>query len=295
MQEQFSDSKVRAQLNLVDRLYLFYLAAVAALAAWSSHAAFKVIILHAAIGLSIWIIAVNQHRSPVIRFLHDWYPLAMFIFSFEEVARFSLAVVPHWQDLHVISFEQHVFSASPNLLVLRTYSRPLSELMAFGYFSYYPLFPVVGGLLYARKDRQPFRNLVLESVLMYLAAFAVYIGFPTEGPRHALVAFHPPPPGWIFGWLVQLIQGGAGVHGNALPSSHVGLATLCALSAQRVLPRLAPYIWVSLCLICIGAVYGGYHYISDVLAGFVVALTAAALRSLIVSLRMNPQTTVANA
>lgn len=295
MQEQFSDSKVRAHLNLIDRLYLFYVAAVAALAAWSSHAAVKIIVLHAAIGLSIWVLAANQERSPVIRFLHDWYPLAMFIFSFEEVARFSLAVVPHWQDFHVISFEQHVFSVSPNLMAVRAYSRPLSELMAFGYFSYYPLFPIIGGLLYARKDRQPFRNLVLESVLMYLVTFAVYIGFPTEGPRHALSGFHRPPPGWIFGWFVQLIQGGAGVHGNALPSSHVALAMLCALSAQRVLPRIAPFVWASLCLICAGAVYGGYHYISDVLAGLVVALTAAALRSLIVSLRMNPQSTVANA
>lgn len=286
---------MRAHLNFVDWLYLLYLAAVAALAAWSSPVAAKVIVLHAAIGFSIWILAANQDRSPVIRFLHDWYPLAMFIFSFEEVARFSLAVVPHWQDLRVISFERHVFSASPNLLAVRAYSRPLSELMAFGYFSYYPLFPIVGGLLYARKDRQPFRNLVLESVLMYMVAFAVYLGFPTEGPRHALAGFHPPPPGWIFGWIVQVIQGGAGVHGNALPSSHVGLAMLCALSAQRVLPRVAPFIWVSLCLISAGAVYCGYHYSSDVVAGLMVALTAAALRSLIVSLRMNPQSTVANA
>ena len=288
---------MRAPLNLIDRLYLLYLAVLAALAAWCSHAATMLTILHVTIGLLIWILAANQDRSPVVRFLHDWYPLAMFIFSFEEVARFSLAVVPHWQDFHVMSFEQHVFSVLPNLLALRIYSRPFSELMAFGYFSYYPLFPAVSGMLYTRKDKQPFRNLVLESVLMYLIVFAVYIGFPTEGPRHALAGFQAPPTGWFFGWLVQFIQAGAGVHGNALPSSHVGLAFLCALSAQRVLPRVAPFIWVSLCLICAGAVYYGYHYISDVLAGVVVALTAATLRSLIVSLscRMNRQSTVANA
>jgi len=284
-------------VNLVDRLYLFYLAAVAALAVWSGHAAIKLVSLHVAIAFSIWILAATRHRSPVIRFLHDWYPLALFIFSFEEVARLSLAVVPQWQDFHVISFEQYVFPASPNLAALRISSQPLSELMALGYFSYYPLFPVVAGLLYARKDKRPFRNLVLESVLMYLIAFAVYIGFPTEGPRHALAGFHPPPGGWIFGRLVQMIQSGAGVHGNALPSSHVGLALLCAISAQRMLPRVAPFIWMSLCLICLAAVYGGYHYLSDVLAAVVVALTAAVLRSLIVSLscRMNRQSSVAKA
>jgi len=123
--------------------------------------------------------------------------------------------------------------------------------------------------------------LVLRSVVMYLIAFAVYLTFPLEGPRHALTGFQVPPPGWLFSWLVRLIQGGAGVHGNALPSSHVALASLCALSAQRHLPRLAPILWVSVSLICLGAVYNGYHYFSDVVAGILVALTSTVVARLI--------------
>jgi membrane-associated phospholipid phosphatase len=268
---------------MVDRLYLCYLAVVAGLAIWSSHSALSITVTHSIIVLLISLLARNAHRSAVIRFLHDWYPLAMFIFSFEEIARFSQVLVPHWQDFRIIALEQRIFSTSPNFWAQHAGSRLLSEIMDLGYFSYYPLFPIVAGALYAEKNRRPFHHLVLASVWMYLISFCVYIVLPTEGPRRALAGFHAPPPGWIFSELVRLIQGGAGVHGNALPSSHVALALLCALFAHKWLPRVAPFIWISLCLICVGAVYDGYHYVSDVVAGLLVALTAAGLGSLTVS------------
>ncbi|HEU5415544.1 MAG TPA: phosphatase PAP2 family protein [Candidatus Angelobacter sp.] len=272
-----------ARLNLVDRLYLFYLTAVAGLAIWGSHSVLRIALAHCAIALLIVLLAMNAHRSKVIRFLHDWYPLAMFIFSFEEIARFSLALAPHWQDASIIAFEQRVFSTSPDFWAKHG-SRLLSEIMDLGYFSYYPLFPIVAGCLYAREERRPFHQLVLAAVWMYLISFCVYLAFPLEGPRRALPGFHAPPPGWLFTAIVGVIQSGAGVRGNALPSSHVALALLCAFSAQRWLPRLAPFAWTALCLICLGAVYDGYHYFSDVLAGLLAALTSSRLSSLTVSL-----------
>lgn len=272
------------RLNLVDRLYLCYLAAVAGLAIWSSHSALRITLVHCIVACVIVLLAMNSHRSRLSRFVHDWYPLAMFIFSFEEMALFSQVLFPHWQDLRIISFEQQLFSTSPNSWARHAGSRLLSEIMDLGYFSYYPLFPVVAGCLYARKDRSPFHHLVLAAVYMYLISFCVYIALPLEGPRRALPGFHAPPPGWLFSALVRAIQSGAGVHGNALPSSHVALALLCALSAHKWLPRLSPFVWTSLCLISLGAVYDGYHYLSDVLAGLLVALTSAGMSSLTVSL-----------
>jgi membrane-associated phospholipid phosphatase len=273
----------RVRLNAVDRIYLVYLLAVLVLAIAGGQATPTIIIGHAVIGVLICLVAAHRDRCAALGFLHDWYPLAMFIFSFEEVSRFSLAVIPHWQDLHIIAFEQRLFNTSPNVAFSRLASPPLSELMDLGYFSYYPVFPVVGGLLYGRGQKGPFRTLVLSSVLMYFVCFFIYIGFPTQGPRHALRGFEMPPPGWIFSYLVRFIQAGAGVHGNALPSSHVALAMLCAIAAQRWLPRIAPFLWASLSLICLGAVYDGYHYASDAAAGILVALTSAKLGGLMVS------------
>jgi PAP2 superfamily protein len=251
--------KSDARMNLIDRLYLVYLAVMAALAVLSGRSTI-VVPGHVAIAIVIVLLAANRMRSATVRFLHDWYPLAMFIFTFEEVARFSLLLVPHWQDFRLILFEQRLFSRVPNLWLMSFASRPLSEFMDMGYFLYYPLFPLVGGVLYARQDKKPFHQLVLASVLTYLIAFTAYLTFPCEGPRRALAGFHTPPSGWLFSSLVRTIQGGAGVHGNALPSSHVALAILCGLAARRHIKKFFPFVAASTCLICISAVYDGYHY-----------------------------------
>src|ERR1041385_7066116 len=119
-------TRLFARLNMVDRLYLCYLAVVAGLAIWSSHSALSITVTHSIIVLLISLLARNAHRSAVIRFLHDWYPLAMFIFSFEEIARFSQVLVPHWQDFRIIALEQRIFSTSPNFWAQHAGSRLLS-------------------------------------------------------------------------------------------------------------------------------------------------------------------------
>jgi membrane-associated phospholipid phosphatase len=264
-----------AGLNLVDILYLGYLFLMAILAAAHTGRWAAFLLGHTLIGACIVALGWNARRSPAIRFLHDWYPLAMFIFCFEEVARFSLAVVPYWQDHRLVALEQAVFGVSPNLWVSRFYSPWLSELMDLGYFSYYPMFPVVGGLLYAGRDKRSFRELMLASVLMYFLAFAIYLLFPTAGPRHSLGGLVLPPHGGPFNWLVRTIQGHAGVHGNAFPSSHVGLAVLCVVFAWRAgNKRMTFVLGLGLIGICAGAVYDGYHYFIDVAGGILVALVA---------------------
>lgn len=267
--------RLLACLNPVDRLYLIYLFFMAVLAAARSASWPSFVFSHLFIAVCIVTLAAGAQRSPVIRFLHDWYPLAMFIFSFEEVARFSLSLVPHWQDQRLIAFEDWLFGLSPNLWFSRFHSPWLSELMDLGYFSYYPMFPVAGGLLYKRQDKRLFRDLMLCSVLMYFQSFAIYLGLPAEGPRHALPALLLPPHGWLFSWLVRAIQHNAGVHGNAFPSSHVGLALLCVVFAWRAgNKRIAPVFALCLVGICAGSVYDAYHYFVDVAGGIAVAMAA---------------------
>jgi len=42
--------------------------------------------------------------------------------------------------------------------------------------------------------------------------------------------------------------------------------------AYRFLPRVAPWLLVSVLLMCVGAVYDGYHYASDVIVGAVLGI-----------------------
>lgn len=129
---------------------------------------------------------------------------------------------------------------------------------------------------------------MVSSVLMYYMSFAVYLLFPTQSPLHAAHAAIGTSEGALFSWLVQLVQRHAGVHGNAFPSSHVALAAICVVYAWRHVRKLRLVLTLCLVLICISSVYDGYHYLSDVIAGILVALTALWLESLMSRLACKP-------
>src|SRR5579884_534852 len=62
---------VLASLNLIDRLYLIYLAVITVLAVFSGRSLAAVVLGHAAIALAIILLAANRFRSATLRFAHD--------------------------------------------------------------------------------------------------------------------------------------------------------------------------------------------------------------------------------
>jgi membrane-associated phospholipid phosphatase len=50
------------------------------------------------------------------------------------------------------------------------------------------------------------------------------------------------------------------------------LAFVVLLFAYRFLPRIAPWLLFPILLMCVGAVYDGYHYASDVATGAVLGI-----------------------
>jgi membrane-associated phospholipid phosphatase len=216
----------------------------------------------------------KQECSNRWEFLHDWYPLGMFVVCFEEVSHLSLLLWHQWQDQYLLRLEAWLFPLPPTLWLGRFYSPLVTELMEVGYFSYFVLFIIVGGALYTQDRKQPFRYLTDATVLSYLVCYTVFVFFPTEGPAHTLAA-HPHPNGGLFHWAVTFIQVRAGVHGNAFPSAHVAGAVVALLFARRYAAKLGLFLAPLVALLCVGAVYDGYHYVSDVVAGFIVGVLPA--------------------
>ena len=268
------------RLYLTDALFLIFLTAMSVglvlrpgrVANWLAWLIINVIVF-AAIGLvSSW-----AERGPAWRFLHDWYPLAMFIVLFEETAQLSFLIRSGWRDHYLLAFENHIFSIPPTLWLARFNLPILSEVFNVGYFSYFLLLMIVGGLLYARHNTCGFRQVMDASVIAYVICYAFFLSFPTEGPAYTLAAVATPCELGPFYWLVMFIQKYAGVHGNAFPNSHVAAAVVALVFAWRHMPRLGLVLSPLVILLCMGAVYDGYHYMSDVVAGAVVGVVACGI------------------
>jgi membrane-associated phospholipid phosphatase len=53
------------------------------------------------------------------------------------------------------------------------------------------------------------------------------------------------------------------------------LAFVVLVFAYRYFPRAGPWLLPTVLLMCVGAVYDGYHYASDVIAGALLGLVIA--------------------
>jgi membrane-associated phospholipid phosphatase len=275
-------------LNTVDRFYCgWFLALSAALViqrsrfpTWTAY-----LCVHGAIVIGIGLLAWGAGHDRVANFLHDWYPLAAFIVCFEEVARLSFLFVGHWQDAYLLEFEARLFPVPPTAWLGQHASFWLTEVMEAGYFSYFLLLMIVAGALYGAHKRATgngegttaFTQVMTASVIAYMVCYVVFLAFPTEGPAHTLAAAHTSVlKGGPFHWAVGLIQKHAGVHGNAFPSSHVAAGVVAVIFAWRYRPKLGAALTPFVLLLCAGAVYDRYHYLSDVVAGAVVGAVVAA-------------------
>ena len=273
-------------LNWTDRIFMAWYVAlsVALLVISTPVATTNYLLAHLLIIILIFILAACSRLNRWWRFGHNWYPALLFVFAFEEVARLSLVFVTYWQDPLILRAEAAVFPISPNLWLARWHSLWVVEPLEFGYFTFYWILFVVGGVLYggiwnasspgeAEDQNQPFRVWMDATVLGYIICYIFFVLLPTEGPAHTLYrqssssTFTGP-----FHWLVQLIQHRAGVHGNAFPSSHIMASFVALLSAARWKPRLAGWLVIPVVLMCIGAVYDGYHYASDIVAGALLGI-----------------------
>jgi membrane-associated phospholipid phosphatase len=274
-------------LNLTDRIYVAVHVALSVLVCvryqrveyWPWYVTWNLC------AVAVILLLVRKQRDGVgWEFAHDWLPAIFFITVFEEVSYLSLSLRSDWNNASIVGFESLLFAVPPAAWMHIHAATWLVQFLEFGYFAFYPLYPVVGGLFWAWRERQTFahafRGLTDALSVGYVVCYATYLLFPTRSPANSLgVQQFGGAQGGLFQSLVRLIQDHAGVHGNAFPSAHIMLAFVVLMSAYRFLPRLAPWLLVPILLMCVGAVYDGYHYASDVimgaLLGVVVGLTFA--------------------
>ena len=275
-------------MNLSDRIYLAVHLALTVLvcmrypqiARWPWYVAWNLLAMAAILAL-----ARKQNDGQLWEFAHDWLPAFFFITVFEEASFLSLTLRGVWQNPYLVAWEAALFATPPAEWLHRCSSRWFRELLEFGYFTFYPLYPAVAGALWAWRRRARFagvfRRMTDSLSLGYAICYSTYLLFPTRSPSHNVgyspAALPSPPSAGPFHFLVSLIQSNAGVHGNAFPSGHIMLAFLVLVFVLRYFPRVAPWLLACNLLMCAGAVYDGYHYPIDVIAGAILGVVVGVL------------------
>lgn len=270
----------------LDRLFAIYMAIAATALLFPGRPAVwpLLLALHAAVVVFGWPVpAVGRafdRLSPGAagwtRAVADWLPLLLIPVLYSELAVLNVAVHGGgYFDGLVLGWEQALFGGQPS----RDWAaaRPqlwLSEPLHAAYLSYYFIIFAPPMLLFLRGRRDAFRACAFALMLSFFAHYLFFIFFPVQGPRYLF----PAPAGeladgFFYGLAHRILEAGSS-QGAAFPSSHVGVSVTQTLVAFRLLPRLAPVLALLTVGLAIGAVYGGFHYLIDALAGLVLGVLA---------------------
>ena len=261
---------------LVDKVTMIYLVALSLLILffhinlpnWEVYIAFNL-----GICLAVVLIAnvMRYKASRGLLFLRHWYPLLFFILLYEETRHLVHLIFPNFFDPFINHLELSVFGIYPTVWMQKFICFWANEYMMFSYVFYYFLLVVLGAGLFFTNKIKEFDDLLFTSAVAYYVSYIGFMFFPVAGPRFALVSSHQVElNGSFFTSLAKGLVDIAGIYGGAMPSSHVAVALVVLVYANRH-HRLLYYILSPLIIsLFVATVYGRFHYVSDVVAGLLV-------------------------
>lgn len=216
-------------------------------------------------------------RLPVV--IRDWYALLVIPALYTELAILNVSIWrgQYFDDL-VIGWEQSLFGGQPSRELAQAWpSLPLSEFLHFSYLAYYLIIYGPPLYLYLRGRRDAHQMAVFTLMLTFFAHYIFFIYFPVSGPRY----LYPAPGGelargFFYGVAHQLLETGS-ARGAAFPSSHVGVSFAQAAFVSTLSVRWGAVLIFFSSTLALGAVYGGFHYATDAIAGLMYGLILFAL------------------
>jgi membrane-associated phospholipid phosphatase len=175
-------------------------------------------------------------------------------------------------DPFLVRVEAAIFAMQPSIEFSSYISNKLfSELMYFGYFSFYLL--ILAFVLYVFYKRKEFFHQAIFklSISMYLF-YLLFSLIPSMGPQFY---FSSPentlPDAYFFNHIMHFIQETAEQPTGAFPSSHVGISVIILMLSRKNAPVFFKIAWPFVLLIILSTVYIKAHYAIDVLGGVLIA------------------------
>jgi membrane-associated phospholipid phosphatase len=272
-----------AKLRYSERFLLCYFVYAAALGAlWTkSHPALPAFLILAAVGLALFLMARMEHRAPaVISRLRDFLPLGLTLVAFEEMnlfapRQFDGHLEQHWIRWdHLLLHDWRVRPAIESAGWIAPLYLELCYLLVYGLGTYCIL------VLYFKRERRQIDRFFVVCLTGTLLAYALFPWFPSQPPRELFPALDDPTvTTWVRKFNLWILRKGT-IHVAVFPSAHVSSAFAAAWAMFLLLPRQRRFGWgllIYAASVSVATVYGRYHYTADVLAGFVVSLSAAAV------------------
>ena len=240
-------------INKIDNLYVYFVIRLAILA------------------LMFALIRFENSKSRLLVFLRYFYPLLFLGYFYNETAAFNNLFFSNI-DPFLNTIEYRLFGLQPSLLFSQVLSQKwFSELMHFGYFSYYPISVIVLYIFY-KKDKDDFNKIIFLVITSFFIYYLIFIIIPSIGPQFYFpIDQRQVPDGLIFTKIMTFITRYAESATGAFPSSHVGVMIIYQIILFNHFKKKSFYLLPFTILILFATIYLKAHYAIDIIAGIITA------------------------
>jgi len=196
------------------------------------------------------------------------------------------AINPHAEpgrDDWLVAADRYLLGGADATVWLERFVNPgLTTFMYIAYCMYFVVPFIVAWHIWRHQGMALLRRFIFIVVLSFYVSYVGYFIVPAKGPRVGVEHLQTlsldqmqatPVARFIPKWMNFVEKN----KNDVFPSGHVMLTTVCTLLAWRTSRRLF-FLLVPVALgVYVSTVYCRYHYVVDVIAGFILALPMPAL------------------
>lgn len=221
------------------------------------------------------------------RFVREWYLVPLILLTFKEIYFFVHFLRLPDYDWILMKIDYIIFGAHPTYVLEKISNPVLTEILQIAYSTFYFLPIILGYDFYRRGEIRKYRYIIATVVYGFYLSYIGYLLVPAIGPRFILHDFSKLDeelPGLFLTrplrWIINLGESiPLGVSNPAdyaqrdvFPSGHTQL-TLVIMYLSVVLNSKTKYFIIPTGVMLIfSTVYLRYHYVIDLIAGFLFAV-----------------------
>jgi membrane-associated phospholipid phosphatase len=202
------------------------------------------------------------------------FPVLSVLIIFDSLGLIVHNINPRDIDYILIRVDYRIFGGYPTVFLEGIISPLLTDVLQLAYSIYYFLPVIFGIILRVEGKREAFEKSLFLILLCFYLSYIGYLLFPAVGPRYAMQHLHDKQlEGFLISGPIQnalnLLEG---VKRDAFPSGHTAVALTVLLLAYRYERTLFWWLTVPVLLLIFATVYCRYHYVIDVICGFMLTV-----------------------
>jgi membrane-associated phospholipid phosphatase len=214
---------------------------------------------------------IKSKRFTVCR---DFYVVLLMFMIYMEHSTLIPLINPHDVDSLLIAIDRFIFAGADPTILMESLTYPvLTEILQIVYTSFYFLPLTLCVLLYAKGYKVSFHIAASTILIGFYISYVGYYIAPALGPRHSITDLQSFPLEGIFAYhyLRNILDMLEGITRDCYPSGHALISVLTVFLAGKYYKSFVSTALVWTVLLLISAVYLRYHYVTDIIAGVLLA------------------------